>query len=112
MLAKSRFTLIIPSYDITTFSIIRFVESVSHGCLPFVLDSCNIDALENDFLNFKEIIEKYLIVHNFKEIDRKISEISEKERINIIKEIQQSDDWRRINNINYLKKCWREIINA
>lgn len=110
LLAASRYTLIIPSYDIKSFSIIRFIEAVSHCCLPFVLDRCNINALANDFPDFKKIIEKYLVVHNFKDIDRTISGFTEDKRLAIIEQIKESDDWKRVKSVKFLKKKWKGVI--
>lgn len=45
-IARARFTLLIPAYDVTTFSILRFAESLAQGCLPLITE----DVVTNEFV--------------------------------------------------------------
>ena len=46
---KSRFTLVIPSYDNSMISIYRFIESIALDCLPMLYHECNIEPLAKSF---------------------------------------------------------------
>lgn len=105
-LARSKFTLIIPSYDVTTFSIIRFLEAVSNHCLPLVLDTVNLTDLKNTFPDIYNIVKKYLIV-NIKDIQSKIDELNYDK---IIKKIFNTESVKNFSNDEYYKKEWSKII--
>ena len=105
-LARSKFTLIIPSYDVTTFSVIRFLEAVSNHCLPLVLDTVNLTDLQNTFPDIYNIVKKYLIV-NIKDIQSKIDSLDYDA---IIKEIFDSKSVKNFSNDEYYKKEWSKIV--
>lgn len=49
LISKSTFTLIMPAYDIETFSIFRYIESIALGCIPLILDNNYLDEVKKDF---------------------------------------------------------------
>lgn len=79
---KSKYTLIIPPYDLKHFSIYRFIESIYYDCLPLITK----DVYINDFLVSFEIDKQICnrITVDYNEIGNRISDISEKERIEIL----------------------------
>jgi hypothetical protein len=48
-LKKSRFTLAIPSYDVTCMSIYRIQEALHNDCLPLIHPLCQTKELEDSF---------------------------------------------------------------
>lgn len=46
---QSRFTLMLPSYDESCFSIYRFIESLDKKCLPIIHESCILDEVEKSY---------------------------------------------------------------
>lgn len=76
---NSKFTLVIPSYDKTTFSLIRVYEALINGCIPFVLNTCCLGDVEATMPDMVKFIKKFLIVNNQDDIKRLISEYSGKE---------------------------------
>jgi hypothetical protein len=48
-ISESRYTLIIPSYDNSCFSLYRFIESIHLDCLPLIHQDCNIDDVQRSF---------------------------------------------------------------
>lgn len=46
---ESRFTLMLPSYDESCFSIYRFIESIDKNCLPIIHESCILDEVEQSY---------------------------------------------------------------
>lgn len=82
-LEKSRFTMVIPSYEKSCFSIFRFLESLENDCLPIITDNCNTD----DFLKSFDLPLKYLdeIKINPKDIFEFVSSISEEDRVVLLK---------------------------
>ena len=105
-LSHSKFTLIIPSYDITTFSIIRFLEAISNRCLPLVLDTVNLTDLKNTFPDIYNIVKKNLVV-NIKDIQSKINELNYDK---IINEIFNTKSIKNFTDIEYFKKEWSKIL--
>lgn len=62
-IAKSKFTLILPTYDSMSFSIFRLIESIYNDCLPLIGNDCYIeeivDSLDIDRSVISEITIKY-----------------------------------------------------
>lgn len=53
---KSRFTLIIPSYNEETFSAFRYIESIYSGCVPLILNTVDISEAKNSLYIPDELI--------------------------------------------------------
>jgi hypothetical protein len=105
-LARSKFTLIIPSYDVTTFSVIRFLEAVSNHCLPLVLDTVDLTDLKNTFPDIYDIVRKNLVV-NIKDIQGKIDELDYDK---IIKKIFNTESVKNFTDLDYFKREWSKIV--
>ena len=87
LLWHSKYTLIIPSYDTTTFSLRRFVEALMQDCVPIVYDRCNIDWMPVELQNILKMHS--LIVYDFSKL---------KDHVNAIKL-----NWH--NQLNALTHC-------
>lgn len=61
LIKYSKFTLIVPSYDVDCFSLRRFCESLVLGCIPLIYEKCNLHMF-NRWPAFKSILEQYCIV--------------------------------------------------
>ena len=105
-LAHAKFTLIIPSYDKTTFSIIRFLEAVSNHCLPLVLDNVDLTDLKNTFPDIYRIVKRYLVV----DIDHIQDKINETDYDKIIKKIFNTESVKKFTDLEYFKKEWSKIV--
>ena len=46
---QSRFTLMLPSYDESCFSIYRFLEALDKNCLPIIHKSCILEEVEESY---------------------------------------------------------------
>ena len=46
---KSKYTLVIPPYDESCFSIYRFIESLGMDCLPLIHPDCKTSDVEKSF---------------------------------------------------------------
>lgn len=79
---KSKYTLIIPPYDLMHFSVYRFIESIHNGCLPLITKDVNIDDFINSFNIDKQICNKIIV--NYSEIGNRVSSISDNEREKIL----------------------------
>lgn len=60
---KSKYTLIIPSYDIKHVSIIRIIEAVHNNCIPLFTEDNNFEALLESFPDFN--YKDYIIDNNW-----------------------------------------------
>lgn len=48
-IAASNFTLIIPAYDQTTFSLIRFYEAIANGCIPLIHEGVDLSEFLSSY---------------------------------------------------------------
>lgn len=109
-LRKARFTLVIPSYDKTTFSIVRFFEAVANGCLPLVWKDCCLDEVKNTYPNIYEIIKAFLIVEKLEDIERKMNELGEEGRRKAIKLIMKTKEVNAITDGDTMRKRYDKIL--
>lgn len=109
-LAKYRYTLCIPPYDKTTFSIFRFWESVMLDVVPFVHKSCSSKDLLLTFPDIRDIIINERLVVDFDEIQSRIEEFSEERRQSILEKIRSTKSFRKITNLKFIKERWQKIL--
>jgi hypothetical protein len=64
-ISKSKYTLIIPSYDRTQVSILRILESIHNNCIPLFTPDNNFDILLKSFQDFN--YKDYILDENFKQ---------------------------------------------
>lgn len=81
-ISKSRYTLLIPPYDLKHFSIYRFVESINNDCLPLITSDVYIDDFVKSFGIDLEIINKLIV--EYSTIGNKVNEFSESERVELL----------------------------
>lgn len=79
---RSRYTLLIPPYDLKHFSVYRFIESIYNNCLPLITSDVFTDDFIKSFDIDKEFIKKITV--DYSTIGNKISEINEDERLSIL----------------------------
>jgi hypothetical protein len=68
-IARSRFTLLIPAYDIATFSIFRMTESIMVDCLPLITEDVNTNDFIQSFALDKSIVDEITIPYSATKID-------------------------------------------
>lgn len=76
---QAKFTLIIPAYDSTTFSVFRYIESIYNDCIPLILDTNNLEEVKESLYIPDEIII------NINNIDEKIKNLNYEEILKDIK---------------------------
>jgi hypothetical protein len=106
-LSRSKFTLVIPSYDVTTFSVSRFIEAIARQCLPLILDRVDLTDIKNTFPDLYDIMTKYLVV-SIDGIQEKIDSIDREALLNTIMNCQTVKNWQ---DIEYYKQRWSYLIN-
>lgn len=110
-LSHSKYTIVIPSFDVSSFSIIRLLEALSVNCLPFIYKDCNLNDLKETFPKLFRFIEDFdLILNDFSELENKIK-LFEEVREDIIEYFNENKN-EILNNIlnnNYLKEIYKEI---
>lgn len=79
---SSRYTLLIPPYDLKHFSIYRFVESIYNDCLPLITSDVHTDDFVKSFGISPEIINKITV--EYSSIGDKIKELTEEGRLQLI----------------------------
>lgn len=109
-IGQSRYTLIIPPYDIKSFSIIRFFEAVNLGCIPLIYYKCNLKELEDTFKDIYEIVlRNKLIVTEDEMFERMSGNIGEE--INVINEIIESKSYKKITNSKKVKTFYDKLLH-
>ena len=112
-LINSKYTLIIKSYDVRTFSFIRFLESLSCNCLPLIVDDVCLDELQFTYPNVYDIIIKRGLVTKLdaKEIENKCIKLN-KQREVIIEELLESIKEKGIFDDDKLRKFYKRLTNV
>lgn len=110
-LSKSKYTLIMPSYDISTFSIIRFLEAIMVDCLPLVYSLCGLADLKRTFPDIFAIVERKLILEDIRGLDDKMAELDD-ERISILDEIKATKSFKKITTEEMVSKYYTKLLKA
>lgn len=82
-LASAKYSLCIPAYNKTAFSMYRFIEAACNDCICFIHKDVCLNDVKNTFPDIYDIMVEYLIVDNFKHIKYNIKNITEQERLDI-----------------------------
>lgn len=109
-LANSRFTLCIPAYNKTAFSMLRFHEAIFCGCLPLVEHKCILDDVRNTFPAVCDIIERELIVKGFKGVANVIETMDEQKRLNILQKILKTPGYIVLTDLKLVSNAWKKLI--
>lgn len=80
MIARSRYTLIIPAYNDREMSIFRFIESINLGCLPLITE----DVFTEDFIRTYDLDIDKVDAISVKYDCSNLQSFTEEERIELI----------------------------
>lgn len=100
MLKESEFTLVIPSYEDTDFSSIRFWDALVKGCIPFILDSCQWKQAFIEHPDLTKIIKEDLLVT----VDTVKSKIEDTNYKELLHKIHENNDWKKLKNLQWFAK--------
>lgn len=111
-MSSSRFTLIVPPYDKTSFSIIRFIEAVACDCLPLIYDKVDLHDLELTFADIYEIIVRYhLFVSNIDDMLAKTDQLNLPGfRDRILCDLKQTASYKMVASLDWCKERWDKIV--
>lgn len=111
-LSISKFTLILPPYDKTSFSIIRFIEGVMSNCLPLIYNNVNLHDLRCTFPDIYDIIKsENLIFDDFTNLQKKMEEI-EPMREMILQKLKTTMSYQKFTNLDWCKRRWHRILGV
>lgn len=105
-LTLSKYTLILPSYEVTHFSCIRLFEALSANCIPF-LYKCNIDEIKQQFPILFKILETYFIINNIEELKEKCDSYDYDKYLN---QILSCDDIKKMRYTEYYTKYFKQLL--
>lgn len=105
MIKESEFTLVIPSYEDTDFSSIRFWDAVTKACIPFILDTCKWEQAFVKHPEITKIIQEDLLV-NADNVKDKIENTDYKYLLN---KIWNTQDWKNIQDLSWYQDQIKEI---
>lgn len=109
-LSQSKYTTIIPSYDNTTFSIIRMVEALKFDCIPLVHVKCNLKDLKCTFPELYEYITNNLLVEKISCIQEKIKQIDYNKILNELHTILKNTGMYDVQKLkNKIEKEWGKM---
>lgn len=78
LIARAKYTLIVRSYDLNSFSTYRVIESVFRGCVPFLHINSNWQILSESFAGLEENwLRDTLVVSSTEEIKNKMQSFEE-----------------------------------
>lgn len=82
---RSKYTLIIPPYDVKSISIFRILEAINLDCIPLIHSDCNVADLEKSFdIDLSEII-----------VDSDWKPFTEQRRNDIIAKLKEKFKYRK-----------------
>ena len=97
----SKFSLVAPSNDKDSFSFSRMLECISNGCIPLILEGCNIEIIKDNYIDLYEYIKNNLIVNLDENVNNKINLINYDKTI---KEILNLKSVKEFSNQELSKK--------
>ena len=106
-IGKSRYTLVIPSYDKTSFSMIRFFESIYGECVPLILDLCCTKDFEATFPEIFELVKKYSLIVSASELNERSKHYGEDKKF--IDEVKNTRIWKAISDKDCVKKIYEKV---
>ena len=99
MIKESRYTLLIPSYEDTDFSSIRFWDALFKNCLPLVHETCKWEQAFVEFPELTKIIRDKLLVST----EQISSTINNQTYDSVLAEIKSTNDWKKLQDVNWYK---------
>ena len=107
-IAHARYSLVVPSYDVHTFSIQRLFECAFNDCLAFVLKSCDLQDV-SCFPDIVDIIMSELLIDSIYDVDAKIASFAETKRKQVVCDIMNSESIKKITNLDWLRDRWQSL---
>lgn len=99
-ITSSKYTLIIPAYDNTQFSMIRFCEALKRECIPLIHETCKFEHSFNERKEFLEVIKKHNLIVDTTNFNKKIKSFNYNK---IIDDFKSTKDWKYYNSIDTYK---------
>lgn len=112
LIKRSKFTLIIPSYDVNCFSLRRFFESVTNGCVPLILSDCNYKWGLNQGKEIVKFVEDNLLVD--RQDVSKLPEIVKAKSphyAELLEGLKQTQWWQTYSNPKFYMKSLKEMFS-
>lgn len=105
--SESRYTIIIPPYDESTFSIIRFFEAVMADCVPLVMDNVDLHDLMITFPDIYNIVKEKLVV-SISDIKNRIK-MYDVDKF-IVDEIKSTKSFRKITDESKVRNYFKLLL--
>jgi hypothetical protein len=111
MLAKTKYTLVVPAYDKNEFSYPRIVESLCSKCIPLIHKNHPRETLittMKEVPQFLEIIDKHNLYVEIDEIESKIKNL---DYDSVISDFISCDDYQKYLKLEYYLKYFMKYRN-
>lgn len=111
-ISKSYFTLIVQSYDTTTFSSIRMFEAIKAGCVPLIWKDVDMTDLKNTFPDIHELFFKFgLVVGSCDEIIDICSGPRKQECLKFLEEVKKSKSYIKVTSKSSVRKFYEKLLS-
>lgn len=99
MIKESKYTLLIPSYEDTDFSSIRFWDALFKNCLPLIHETCKWEQAFVEYPEITDIIRRKLLVST----DDIAIVLDSATYDNVLNEIKTTNDWKKLQDVSWYK---------
>lgn len=102
-LRKAKFSMVIPSYETSEFSMMRFMECVFSNCVPLIYSTCNLECFyKNNMLDVISWYKRNFLIVGAREISEKyLCDVFNYERL--IKELKELPSIKKLFDKEYYK---------
>ena len=108
LLRGAKYTIIFKPYQHDSFSSIRFIEAILNGCVPLIMNDCDLSELKETYLDLYELVLKYNLVVSSIDVKTRIQKYDYDK--NFIDEAMSSDSITKEINDKKVKKFFERMV--
>lgn len=108
LLRGAKYTIIFKPYQHDSFSSIRFIEAILNGCVPLIMNDCDLSELKETYLDLYELVLKYNLVVSSIDVKTRVQKYDYDK--NFIDEAMSSDSITKEINDKKVKKFFERMV--
>lgn len=109
LVAQSKFSMCIPAYDKSAFSMYRLIEALVVDCICFIHKDCCLTDVENTFPDIYKLICDHGLIVGFEDVPERIKRLTDNDRYDIINNIKNTKSWRQFSDLGFIERRWSKI---
>lgn len=112
-IASSKFTLIIPSYDVNCFSLRRFFESLTADCIPLILYNCNYEWGLNQGSEIIQFVKDNLLITE-DDLEHLPDVVAEKAKHydELLQQLKSTTWWKTYTNPKFYRRTLLDMFHV